>query len=804
MSDASSQPSGARITRRKFLQLGLAAGASAAVVEGLQALLNPVTVQAGGGTLLTATEETIVPGVCLLCPSGCGTLARVADGHLVKLEGNPMHPVNLGSLCPKGQAALELVYNPDRLLQPLRRTGARGAGQWQPITWPEAVQTVAQKLNDLRAAGHPERAALMHGETRGQLRSFFERFMLAVGSPNTISRESLNTAGTKLAAYLTQGVYDVPVYDLENARYVVAFGASLVEATRTPQRSIAGLAYLRRGRAERGKLVVVDPRQGVTGAKADEWIPIAPGTDAALALAMAHVIIRAGLFDSDFVHNYAFGFEDFTDDQGRLRQGFKSFVLENFSPPQVEALTGVPATTISRLAGEFAGNRPAVAILPAKGGVLNGGLGGVLAAMAVHALNALVGSLDKPGGVMTQRYPTIAPWPYLPADPAAEAGRLTERIDGAGSAFPLGQHAYQAVADRVLGGQALEVLFLYEANPVFEAPGGARFIQAFDKIPLVVALTSFMDETAEQADLVLPLPTFLERYEDDFIEGLGYPGVALRQPAITPRGDTLSAGDFFLRVAAAMGGLVAQALPWSSYDQVLQYRLAEVGTDWKTLAELGVWITPGYRFARRGSQHWIDEVVGPDRLRSPRDGRFDFYSRELDAVLSSLAPAELEGLGLGGVGAGLGLPRYLPTPFAGDEAEFPFMLNVVTLMALGPISAAANLPTLQEISGMTVGETWSGWLEMNPEAAQELRLHDKDEVWVESPFAKAPQRLRLRLVKALRPDVVNLPYNQGHTAAGLRWAKDRGVNGLALLNPASAPATGLAMFTNTRVKVYRA
>jgi anaerobic selenocysteine-containing dehydrogenase len=146
------------------------------------------------------------------------------------------------------------------------------------------------------------------------------------------------------------------------------------------------------------------------------------------------------------------------------------------------------------------------------------------------------------------------------------------------------------------------------------------------------------------------------------------------------------------------------------------------------------------------------------------------------------------------------LPHYEEVIYAGDEAEYPLILNVITLMSLGSYSANANLPTLQEISGMTVGETWGSWLEMNPETAEHHQLIDGEEVWVESPFGRL--QVKLRLVKALHPDVVNLPYNQGHSAVG-RWAKNRGVNGLEILNPASERATGLAAFTNTRVRVYR-
>jgi anaerobic selenocysteine-containing dehydrogenase len=421
--------------------------------------------------------------------------------------------------------------------------------------------------------------------------------------------------------------------------------------------------------------------------------------------------------------------------------------------------------------------------------------------MAVHCLNALVGSLDVPGGVLTQRSLAIRPWPDLSPDPLSESGCRAERVDGAGTQFPLARHAYQAVAGRILEGYPVEALFLYDANPVYDTPAGARFVEAFERVPLVVSFASFMDETAQFADLVLPEPTFLERYEDHPFEGLGYPGVGLRQPTIQPMHDTLSAGDFFLRVAAAMGEPIAGAFPWSTYEEVLRYRLGEVGTDWETLKELGVWMTPGYRFARRGSARWLSEVVGRDRRNAPRDGYFDFYSRELACTLGALEPEQLADLGISQPGDAACLPHHEPVQYSGDMEEYPFVLNVITLMSLGPVSAAANLPTLQEISGMTVGETWDSWLEMNPEAAHRLGLQDGDPVWVESLFGKA--RTKVRLVMALRPDVVNLPYNQGHTAVG-RWAKDRGVNGMALLNPVTEPTSGLAAFTNTRVKVYPA
>ena len=791
------------LSRRDFLKVSAAAVGTAAVIEGLPYITggSPSAVSAASpGDIKTSANDVIVPGACTLCPSACGILARVADGNVVKLEGNPMHPVNSGTLCPKGQAAPELLYHPDRLNGPQKLKGERGSGQYEAISWDEAIKMVADKVNGLRSAGTPEKLVFLAGDTRGQLRPLFEYFMQAVGSPNYVRNESLNLAAARLGVYLTQGVYDFPVYDLENSRYILSFGASLLEAGPNPLRTITGVSYSRRGRATRSKVVLIDPRQGVTGAKADEWIPIIPGTDAALALGICNVIIRSSLFDSDFIHNYSFGFEDFHDEKGKTHKGFKSFVLENYDPTNVEKITGVPSSTISRLAGEFATNAPAVAILPGKGGLLDGSINGVYAAMAIHMLNALVGSLEQKGGVLTQRYFACADWPPLPADDIAAKGLASERVDGAGSLFPLARNAYQAVADRVLNGSSVEALFLYDANPVYDAPGGQKFVEAFKKIPFIVSFSTFADESARYADLILPEPTFLERWQDDAIHGLGYPGVALRQPAVEPRLQSRNTGDVMLQIAQAMGGEIAKAFPWKTFEEVIQYRLKDIGVDWKTFQELGVWLIPGYRYAHRGSQHWVTEVVGRDRRNAPRDGIFDFFSRELSCVFGAMKKDQLAGLGISVTGDGVCMPHHEKAPQAGDPASFPLRLNVITLMSLGPVSAAANLPSLQEISGMTVGETWNSWLEMNPETASGLGLVDKDPVWVESPFGKL--KTRMRVVKGLHPNVVNLPYNQGHTTG--RFAGGRGVNGLEILNPASEPSSGLAIFTNTNVKVYRA
>ncbi len=793
------------VTRRDFIKAtsGLTAAAAVGAVLGRSGKdLEQLHAAVPGYDVMH--EEHVVPSVCLMCPSGCGLWARVVNGRLVKLEGSPLHPINQGGLCPKGQAAPELLYNPDRIQTPLRRVGRRGEGEWEPIDWETAMAMAAQPLMALRESEKPERFAFLYGETRGQMRDLITFFTNVIGSPNAVSHDSLNIEASKLAHLVTQGIHDLMAYDLENTSFVLSFGASLLEAGRSVQRFAGGHSYLRRGRPERGKVVIVDPRMGVSGAKADEWLPIKPGTDAALALGIAHVMISSNLVDRDFVENYAFGYADWEDEAGVQRKGFKTLVLENYDPATVSEITGISAGDIARLAGEFATNHPSVAVMPGKGGLLNGSVNGLYTAMAIHALNALAGSIEVPGGVLVQRYPACSPWPELPPDTLAEKGRQFERVDGAGSAFPLAHHAYQAVPDRILEGYPVDVLFLYDANPMFECPnGGQRWAEAFEQIDFIVSFSSFLDETAQYADLILPDHTFLERWQDDFMEGLGYPGVALRQPVVEPVYNTRNAGDVLIDLAKRIGegGWVGHAFQWENFKELLQARLEGSGMAWDTLTNLGLWIEPPYTYAKRGSDPWVNEVVGRDRQHAPRDGYFDFFSRELHCILQGADEATLRSFGIQARGDDIFLPHYEPVSFQDDEHEYPFMLNVVTLMSLGPYSANANLPTLQEISGMPVNETWDGWLEMNTETGHHMGLHDKEPVRVESHFGKV--QTKVRLIPGARPDVVNMPYNQGHRAVG-RWAKDRGANGLELMGPGTEPLTGLAAFTNTRVKVYKA
>ncbi len=778
-----------RVSRRDFLKLGAVTAAAGAGLATLKPAGQPIAVQT------VSAEETIIKTTCALCPSGCGLDVRVVNSKAVKVEGNPLHPLNQGVCCLKGQTALEVLYSPERLQHPRIQMGERGSGDWKEISWDEALGILAEKLADLRKSGKAHTVALMHGDLRGQMRQTVQRFMRAYGSPNVISRDSLGEGAARMALWLSQGINGLPVYDINNANYVMTFGGNLLESSRNVISYLGATAFMRRGRPQRGKLVAVHPRLSATGAKADEWIPIRPGTYGALALGMANVIINSGLYDANFVRDFTFGFEDFEDAEGNKHQGFKSLVLEAYTLERVSNITGIATENIARLAGEFATNRPAVAVLPTEAGELSSG-NALYTALAVHALNALVGSIDTKGGVIVQRFPNLKDWPVYSLDSVAQAGVSKERIDGAGTQFLLAFSAYQNVPERVLADKPypLEMLLLLNANPLYDIPNNGRTLEALAKVPFIVSFGSTLDESAAQADLILPASTFLEIWGDDYLEGTGYAGISLRQPVVEPVYDTRNPGDVFLELAARLGGSLGRALSWKSYQELIADRLSKF--DWEKMEANGNWSEMIYFNATPGSQAWQD-VLGRDRLNAPKDGRFDFFSRELFALLGSDSNLSC-------------LPHFdIPATLTDSTAEaldYPFLLVTQPIITQSQ-QWQGIVPTLQESYGLQGYVKWDSWVEVGQKAAEALELQNGDRVWIESKSGRVQAALRVRA--GLWPNAVFLPPGLGHHTL-VRWGRHAdeaaivGANPNALTGFSSELLSGLAVCGPTRVRVYRA
>ena len=388
------------LNRRGFLQFaagGVAGLATAGITVGgiseLNAAIESEQMSVPGG------PETWAPSVCGMCPAGCGLRVRKVGKRAVKIQGNPLHPVNHGGLCPKGIAGLQALYHPDRLRAPLRNVGTREAPSWKEVSWDEALGQVAARMAKIRQAGDARTVVLIDRDQRSLSSRLLRRFLTAYGSPNYLVAPS-GLDALQTAIYLQQGIARPVAFDLDNARYVLSFGVNLLEGWGAP---VSMMRTFGRWRASEGgrrnKLVQIEPRFSVTAARADEWVALRPGTEGALALGIAYVLITEGLYDQTFVAENTFGFQDWQDATGQNHMGFRSLVISEYRLNDVAGMTGVPAETILRLGRELAQNRPALAIGDWQTSTL---AGNPYAAMAVHSLNALMGSLDVPGGVLVQ------------------------------------------------------------------------------------------------------------------------------------------------------------------------------------------------------------------------------------------------------------------------------------------------------------------------------------------------------------------------------------------------------------------
>ena len=785
-----------KISRREFVGSGLAAAAAASCAGCRPVFMTQLLGRAA------PPDQPMGPirwvnSACLQCPAGCGIRMKTIAGNAIKIEGNPLHPVNKGRLCPKGQAGLQVLYDPDRIQGPLRRAGKRGEGQWKSISWEEAIAEVAKRLTAIRQdpSKGPHTVAIMGGRYRGHMQNLFRRFAASYGTPNEVDSGSIGSANSELAHYLTQGVPDYLAYDWQNADYVISFGASLLEAFRPTVYVQRMVAHMRRGDpGRRGKIVTVDPRYSVTAAKSDEWVPIRPGTDAALALGMAAVIVREGLHDQRFLEEHTAGFEE-----------WKQTVLDAVSLDFVSEQTGVRADVIEHLAREFAGKRPSSFAVAGRGAGMH--TNGLYNLMAIHCLNALVGNIDSPGGVIVQEHPPFSPWPAVEPDDIARRGLSAPRLDGAGTRrFPLVESVYSAFVEAVFaeGPYPVNALLVYYTNPFFSAPSPQKFREAFSnrEIPFLVSFSPFMDDTTAMADLVLPDHTYLERLQLDVpIAGAGIPVLALRQPVVEPLYDTRNTGDVLIQVAKAMGGPVSAAFPWAGYEEAMRSTLGGVAQAaslseeelWGKLLDEGVWSGGPYEYGN------------PARTYRTPSGKFEFVSSLMRGKLAAVAAAE--GIGMDELAAGLGIeargekvfmPHYeSPAPAGGGE-DFPLYLNVYKTM-MHAEGRGANQPWLQESYGVQLNEFWGPWAEINPETAREYGVRDGEMIWLESTTGKIA--VKARVLDGATPGVVNMPLEYGHVAGG-RWADHLGVNPNEIAVVLNDRLSGVVSRSALRVRVY--
>jgi anaerobic selenocysteine-containing dehydrogenase len=801
-----------RLSRRNFLKI---TGVGAATAGASQLGSGSAIADSSAAQKFEPGEEHWIKSACLQCPASCGLNVRVVEGRAITIEGNPDHPINRGELCPKGQAGLQVLYDPDRIKTPLKRDGTRGSGNFTQITWDQAIGEIARKLQRLRRDGQAHTVGFMTGRCRGTMRMLVDRFLEAYGSPNHFAHGAAGTEPILVGNYLTNGIRDYFAYDWAGTDYLLCFGVSFLEAWRTGVHLQRGYGLMRRGRpGERTKIVVVDPRFSVTAAKADEWVPINLGADSALALAIAHVLVKEFLYDAKFVQKHTFGFEDWTDMDGAKHLGFRTLVLNNYSPESVSPIVGVSEEMIYRLAREFATHRPAVAI---AGRGACGHSSGAYTQMAVNSLNALMGSFETPGGVLAQQE---VPWGDLEKvkqDKAVGAGTSKPRLDESeASAHPFNDNRFDILVDNIIAKKPypLNALFLYYCNPLYSFAESRKMLTALEEVPFIVSFSPFMDETCQYADLILPDHVYLERWQDAPVEpSVGFAAVGLRQPVVRPAHDTANTGDVIIRLAKEIGESTGSAFPWSVYPALLKAKMKTIYENKPSREES---FDKFWERVRRDGGWWEKHYFHGEweRIFKAKGNRFAFYSRELEENFDSLTSARarkkgiepeaareeiLTELGIQARGDKVFLPHYEPAKFVGGKRDFPLHLNLYKTMTQAE-GRGANEPHLQEIFGLQLLEAWSSWVELSPEDAHEFEIHDGDDVWVESVIGRV--RTKARIYIGTKPGVLNMPYGQGHTSYG-RWAQNRGGNPNEIMPAASDVLGGSLAGQAIRVRIYK-
>ncbi|MBI4552830.1 MAG: molybdopterin-dependent oxidoreductase [Candidatus Latescibacteria bacterium] len=833
-----------KIGRRKFLKAAGATAAVAAAGAGLSGCASfgskdrRMAANEAGASQWGREAGEWIPSCCNMCGGQSGILAHVVDGVVVKIEPNHWNPNNYsnistdffegyteeygcaegGALCPKGNAGIMQLYDPDRVKKPLKRTNrdkSPGADpQWSEISWDQALDEIAAKLKQLRNAGEAHKLLWMsedHSFTHIQ-----NDFCKLYGTPNYSMHSNLCDVARKASFRMVMGD-DRPLPDMIQSKYILLFGwnpTSAIKWVYLPRILTQGI--------ERGaKLVVVDPYLSDTATKANEWVAIRPGTDGALALAMGHVIVRDELYDKDFVANWVSGFAEY------------AAYVKDKTPQWAEKITSIPARTLERLAAEVATTKPAcIDVWSGPGQHTNGVQGG----RAIAALAALLGGYDRPG---TQIIPDKRGNKHAEVKPDAGAQQTLKnpRFDQLKEKYPFGHSSgvYTQLFMNLLNGEGPyqpKMMMCVFQNPMMAVPGAQNIVKALAKLETLVVIDTMLSETAMLADYVLPGTTYLERYDLNS-HWVTWSALGLRQPVVKPlfgqptEYETVAAlgrrldlreetGEAFFSIGRLSRQPVEDLTAW--YEEFLSNELKQ-GAPGITLDELkrlpgAVWVD------RKGTRYEkYAEPLSPEKLKTaffdgnPRAEGTAVYDKPKDqggkrigtviggqAVRGFFTPsgkAELYTPSFAQKKDANGnpvnpLPEYKPRDWQPDEQYPLYLINWKE--ANHTHTRTQNNPWLLDIKP-------NNPLLIHPETAGRLGIAEGDEVWVESPHSKV--KAHAHLTRRMHPEVVGAQHGFGHTALG-KNARGRGTNFGGLNTTKSDPLSGQAVHKEICVRVHRA
>ncbi len=739
-----------------------------------------------------------IPTMCLNCSTVCGMVAKVEDGKIRKLEGNPLDPNSQGKLCAKGQAAINMVEDPERILYPMKRVGPRGSGQWQRVSWEEAVASISVRMRKLRRQHCPEKLVLLYG--RDRTNGFLERFTNAFGTPNKLGHRGLCSLNKRMAIRSVIGDTDWETPDFAQTRYILNFGSNFYEAHQGHVGIMTRVAEAKRNQA---KLVTFDVRLSNTAAQSDEWHPVFPGTDGLVALAIGHVILRDDLQDNAFIQEWT----NASLDEWKAH-------YQEYTPELAEHQSGVPAKKIEEIAHEFAKAAPRATTITNRGAHAHEN--GFYNEWAVVCLNALVGNIGQPGG-----------WCYIPGDvnrSAPQPGPIPPKPNiktelSHPTELPYVNQVYPKAASSTIfptiaeGKAEVDVLFSYYVNAPMSWPEGPSFVRdvLLDEtlIPFHVVVDAFHSEMVEVADYVLPDATFLEKWDLDARNSYELqPYVGLRQPVVPPPGECQDIRDILITLAKAIDDEMATYFDFEDAEDFINEWAKGVPGGMEALKEKGIWVdetvskafTPYLEntgFEINDPSIIIDES-GTVRLAETNESVGRLWNGQIVKGFSTpdrKFQFKLPNIGLISEAKNPITPVYRPILEHQQLGRDEFILTTFK-WNVHTQSRTANQGWLTEIIGDN--PCW-----IHPKTAEMYRLSEDQEFKIiarsrngEQPFII----VKPYITEAIHPQVLAISASFGHWQYG-KTAKGKGYNPNPLIKNGMDPVGGGQAWNDTVVSI---
>ena len=707
-------------SRRQFLKTSaLGLGGLSVGLSAFKYVSDFAGLQAGANELKINLTRT--PTYCEICFWKCaGWVYMREDGSIWKITGNDLDQHCNGRFCPRGTGGVGMYYDTDRLKTPLIRTGERGKHEFREASWTEALDLVAEKMKSIAATNGPESIALFNHGSGGK---YFGDLLKAYGSTNIAAPSYAQCRGPREVAFINtfgEGIESPERTDIRDTRCLVLIGSHLGENMHNGQVQEMSDAI------DKGATIItVDPRFSVVASKSKFWLPVKPATDLALLLSWINVLITENWIDKEYVEKNTYGFD-------LLKEHVKTM-----TPEWAYGITGIKPDTIRKTAKEMYNASPAVIVHPGRHVTWYGDDTQRLRAVAI--LNALLGSWGRRGGFYNPSTTAVPSYPH----PPFPAPKRTWR-DAFPGKFDLADETVStSLCDASIPAEGrdftIKAWFVYGTNLIMTFPDQKKTIEALKNLDLVVVIDTMPMEITSWADVILPECTYLERYDSIRTGPHRKPALAVRIPAIEPKGATKPAYWMARELASRLG--LIEFFPFEKLEELIDWQLLKMGSSLEEMKKIGV------KTFERESDDLYFQPAETHEFSTPT-GKVELYS-------TTLADAGFDPI-----------PVYTPHP----EPPSGFYRLNYGRAPMHTFSRTSNNPNLNDL--MDENSLW-----VNPKIAKEWGLKKGQEVWLQNQDGKTSNfSIKIRVTERIRWDSVYMVHGFGHATKQLSRAFGKGIS----------------------------